>query len=111
MKHALSSVENTRQGFESLAALAKAGAGLLGESLVLDFSQCSFFAANMAAPLGAVLARIEDGFNEIEIEGIRKNVTVSANGACPFNHWEPGFPFLWGQGGGEGGPLVGRGRR
>jgi hypothetical protein len=74
MKHALSSVENTRQGFESLAALAKAGAGLLGESLVLDFSQCSFFAANMAAPLGAVLARIEDGFNEIEIEGIRTNV-------------------------------------
>jgi len=39
------------------------------------------------------------------------SVTVSANGACPFNHWEPGFPFLWGQGGGEGGPLVGRGRR
>jgi|GEM_PF-3920971 len=28
----------------------------------------------MAAPLGAVLARIEDGFNEIEIEGIRTNV-------------------------------------
>jgi anti-sigma regulatory factor (Ser/Thr protein kinase) len=74
MKHLLKNIENTRQGFESLAALAKTGIGLLGDKLVLDLSGCSFFAANMAAPLGAVLARIEADFNEVEIEGIRPNV-------------------------------------
>lgn len=74
MIHNLPTIENTRQGFEALAGLAKAGAGLMGERVVVDFSRCTFFAANMSATLGAVLARIEDDFNDIEVVGLRADI-------------------------------------
>lgn len=81
MIHYLPTIRSNQNGYNSLAELAKATAKLIADRLELDFSRVSFFDANMAAPLGAVLATIADRFNAVEIvnlpsivEGIlRKN--------------------------------------
>jgi len=40
----------------------------------VDFSSCEFFDANMAAPLGAILARITDRLNEVELISLSKGI-------------------------------------
>lgn len=70
MIHYLSTIRSDQNGYESLAELAKATAMLTADRLELDFSRVSFLDANMAAPLGAVLARIADRFNAVEIVNV-----------------------------------------
>lgn len=55
------------KGFEDLAILAEDAGELFSNRLEIDFSRCSFFDLNMAAPLAAVLAGVADRFNTIEI--------------------------------------------
>ena len=74
MIYKLPSINNNRSGFEALAQLYSGASSLLGDRLEVDFSRCTFFAANMAAPLGAVLARIELQFNTVEIVNVPLNV-------------------------------------
>ena len=70
MIHYLSTIHSTQDGYESLAELAKATAKLRADRLELDFSRVGFFDANMAAPLGAVLAGVADRFNAVEIVNV-----------------------------------------
>lgn len=70
----LPNIPNDRQGFEALASLAKATRDLEFSSLEVDFTQCSFFAANMAAVLGALLGRVELAFNSVEVVNIPAHV-------------------------------------
>lgn len=67
MIHHLSTVRSNREGFECLGDLAKRTRNLFADELELDMSGVDFFDANMAAPLGAVLARVTDNFNAVEI--------------------------------------------
>ena len=67
MIHYLPSIASDQAGYESLAELAKATSKLRKDRLELDFSGVAAFDANMAAPLGAVLARVADRFNGVEI--------------------------------------------
>jgi len=71
MIHKLGTIRSTREGFERLAQLWSEAAPLFSRGLELDLSECDFFDANMAAPLGAVLALIADKFNRIEIVRVR----------------------------------------
>ena len=70
MIHYLSTIHSTQEGYESLAELAKATAKLRADRLELDFSRVGFLDANMAAPLGAVLAGVADRFNAVEIVNV-----------------------------------------
>lgn len=74
MIYHLPTVRSNRQGFESLGELAKAAKGLFADRLELDMSRVSFFDANMAAPLGAVLTRATDEFNIVEIVAVPRGV-------------------------------------
>jgi len=74
MIYRLPSISSDQQGFEALAAMAKATKTLEFDRLEVDFSACSFFAANMAAALGALLSRIELDFNSVELVNIRPQV-------------------------------------
>ena len=67
MIHHLSTVRSNIEGFECLGDLAKRTKSLFADELELDMSGVGFFDANMAAPLGAVLARVADNFNTVEI--------------------------------------------
>jgi hypothetical protein len=59
MIHYLPTIHNSQDGYERLAELAKATGKLRASRLRLDFSLVGFFDASMAAPLGAVVARVE----------------------------------------------------
>lgn len=67
MIYQLQSVRSNRAGFECLGQLAKTTRHLFANKLELDMSQVSSFDANMAAPLGVVLARATDKFNAVSI--------------------------------------------
>jgi hypothetical protein len=67
MIHRLGTIRSNNEGFERLAHLWSDAAPLFSGRLELDLSECDFFDANMAAPLGAVLALVADKFNRIEI--------------------------------------------
>jgi hypothetical protein len=70
MIHYLSTIHSSQDGYERLAELAKATVKLRTDRLELDLSHVGFFDANMAAPLGAVLARVADRFNAVEIVNV-----------------------------------------
>jgi hypothetical protein len=70
MIHYLRTIHSDQEGYEHLADLAKAAATLKASRLELDFSQVAFFDANMAAPLGVVLAGVADRFNAVEIVNV-----------------------------------------
>ena len=74
MIHRLSTVRSNREGFECLGDLAKRARNLFADELELDMSRVEFFDANMAAPLGAVLARVADNFNTVEIVDVPDSV-------------------------------------
>ena len=67
MIYYLPTINSNQEGYEYLAELAKATHSLFADRLELNFSRVGFFDANMAAPLGAVLARIADDLNSVEI--------------------------------------------
>ena len=66
----LSTIHSDQKGFDHLSSLAEGASELFGSRLELDLVRCSFFDANMASPLAAVLARIADKFNAIEIVNV-----------------------------------------
>ena len=74
MIYQLQSVLSNRVGFERLGHLAKATKHLFADELELNMSQVSSFDANMAAPLGAVLARVTDQFNSVKIVSVPADV-------------------------------------
>ena len=67
MIYYLPTIYSNEEGYEHLAELSKATKSLFADRLELNFSRVGFFDANMAAPLGAVLARIADDLNSVEI--------------------------------------------
>ncbi len=74
MIYYLPTVHSNRQGFESIGALAKEAEDLFADHLELNMSRVRSFDANMAAPLGAILAQVADQFNIVEIVDIPDKV-------------------------------------
>jgi hypothetical protein len=70
MIYYLPTIRSQREGFESLGVLAVETTDLMADKLEVDCSRCGFFDANMAAPLAAVLTRIADSLNTIEIVNV-----------------------------------------
>ena len=67
MIYYLPTIYSNEEGYEHLAELSLATKSLFADRLELNFSRVGFFDANMAAPLGAVLARVADDLNSVEI--------------------------------------------
>lgn len=67
MIHYLPTIRSQKDGFDELAELAADSLDLYNGQLELNLSRCGFFDANMVAALAAILARIADRFNTIEI--------------------------------------------
>ena len=74
MIYYLPTVHSNRQGFESIGALAKMAEGLFADRLELNMSRVRSFDANMAAPLGAILAQVANKFNIVEIVAVPTGV-------------------------------------
>lgn len=67
MKGHIGDIRNNQLGYQQLALLAKETSQLAFDQLELDFATCSFFEANMAAPLGAILAQVSGRLNRVSI--------------------------------------------
>jgi len=67
-------IRSTQHGFSGLAALAAALDTYRWDTVEVDFSACTWFDANMSAPLGVVFAHAVDNLNTIKISGLRQSV-------------------------------------
>lgn len=74
MKVDISQTRTNQQGFESIARLYEEAKDLSFDTVELNFSSCSWFDANMAAPLGGILTLLSDEFNGIEIRGVPSDI-------------------------------------
>jgi hypothetical protein len=88
-KVALGEIRSNEQGFSRLAVLAAALDSYLLDTVDVDFSACTWFDANMSAPLGVVFAHALDKLNTLKPCGLRQGVeTILAK-----NHFLTGFGF------------------
>jgi len=70
MIYRLPAIHSNCEGFERLGHLAMASKNLFADELTVNMSQVNTFDVNMAAPLGAVLARVADEFNSVRIVSV-----------------------------------------
>lgn len=73
-KVAIGEIRSSQQGFSSLARLSSAFGAFLFDTVEVDFSACSWFDANMSAPLGVVFAHAVDNLNDLKLRGLRPGV-------------------------------------
>ena len=74
MIHHLATLPGVRRGFERLAALAASTESVFADTVTIDLSRATSIAANMCAPLGTIIARLADDFNEVEVQSLRPEV-------------------------------------
>jgi len=74
MIYQMTTLRSGKEGYAALGKLSEATKALFMDELILDFSRCSFFEANLVAPLAAVLARIEADANEIKFINLSLNI-------------------------------------
>ena len=67
-------IRNLQSGFESIAELSEVTRELQSTSIVLDFKNCYFFEANMAAPLFAAVAKLHNKSNVVSIANLPSKV-------------------------------------
>lgn len=65
-----SKMENNSFGFNVLAQLCEITKNLYFEDLILDFTNTTWFEANLSAPLGTVLNHISENLNSIHFQGM-----------------------------------------
>ncbi len=70
MKYYLPTIRSDKKGFTELAKLKDELGNSIDNELIIDFSRCSFFDANMAASLKAVLAIVADDSKKVVINGL-----------------------------------------
>ena len=93
IKFQLGEVRSNKIGFQHLAQLALKMGKLSFVTAELDFSTCSWFDANMCAPLGVLLAHSIDKFNTVRLTGVpssiqsilSKNQFLAGFGTQPLN--------------------------
>jgi signal transduction histidine kinase len=71
MRAGIGTIHSDINGFDALANVAMQAKGLVLDALEIDFSGCSFFEANMAAPLYAILAHNYDRLNSVDLTNLR----------------------------------------
>jgi hypothetical protein len=71
MKLNVGTVRSDYDGFDSIARIAEQSRDLRLEPAELDFSNRSFFEANMAAPLYVVVARLRDELNDVSVINLK----------------------------------------
>ena len=74
MKLNVNTIKSNRAGFNAIARIAEETSALSFDSVVLDFSRCSFFDANMAAPLYSVISRLRDELNSVSVVNIPSDI-------------------------------------
>lgn len=74
MRAKIGEIKTSWQGFERLVSLNAEVENLLFDNLELDLSKCSWFDANMSAPLGVILAKVADDLNDVTVTGVPEGI-------------------------------------
>jgi len=74
MRLNVGTIQSNCSGFDSIADIANQTRALFLDLVELDFSSCSFFEANMTAPLYTVIARLRDELNDVSINNMQSSV-------------------------------------
>lgn len=74
MRTFLPTTRNNINGFQNLSRIHNEAKKLFLDNLEIDFSQCDFFEANMAAPFFAILSHIYDNLNSVTLSNIPKGI-------------------------------------
>ncbi|HJI14408.1 MAG TPA: ATP-binding protein [Akkermansia muciniphila] len=74
MKLDLGTIRSNYSGFNAIADVAVKTKDAWLDSIKLDLSSCSFFEANMAAPLYTVISRLRDDLNDVSISNMPDGV-------------------------------------
>lgn len=88
MKLAVETMPSSYKGFERIAKLAYDSRGLFGNHVELDFSRCSFFEANMAAVLFAVVARLRARSNNVKLCNLQSGIITIFRKNRFLNHFD-----------------------
>lgn len=72
MLYEIPDIRNNQSGYEKIALFHLATRELFADSLELSFEKCSFFEANMSAPLAAVLVQVANELNHVQIVKVPK---------------------------------------
>jgi anti-sigma regulatory factor (Ser/Thr protein kinase) len=75
MKLHVGTIRSDCNGFDSIADIAVKTKDVWLDSVEFDLSSCSFFEANMAAPLYAVIARLRNELNDVSIDNVPSGVS------------------------------------
>ena len=76
MRFNIGTIRSDFRGFDAIADIAGKTKGVWLEPIEFDFSSCSFFEANMAAPLYTVIARLRDDLNDVSISNVPSGVNT-----------------------------------
>lgn len=71
MRLSIGTVRSDYAGFNNIAKIADQSRDLIFDSVELDFSSCSFFEANLAAPLYAIISRIREELNDVSLTNLK----------------------------------------
>lgn len=74
VKYYLPTIRSDKEGFTQLARLNDALSNLIDDELIIDFSRCTFFDANMAASLKVVLAILTATSKQILIKRLPSKI-------------------------------------
>lgn len=71
MRLSIGTVRSDFAGFNNIAKIADQSRDLIFDSAELDFFSCSFFEANLAAPLYAVISIIREELNDVSLINLK----------------------------------------
>jgi len=74
VRYYLPTIRSDKEGFTQLAKLKDVLSHSFDDELIIDFSSCTFFDANMAASLKAVLAIVADSSKKVAINGLSQAI-------------------------------------
>lgn len=72
----LEDIRSDFAGFNRLASMQNEAESLYFENVIIDFYRCSFFEANMASPLYAVISGLIDRINSVTIQNMSSKVAT-----------------------------------
>jgi hypothetical protein len=87
MKIQVSTTRNNFYGFSEIAKIAEQVDSLSQDAVELDFCYCSFFEANMVAPLYSVIARLRSHLNDVSV----CNINTQTENILKKNHFLTAF--------------------
>ncbi len=72
----IGTTRSDRDGFDGIATVVADSVNVAARNIILDFSLCDFFEANMAAPLYVAIAKMKYRYKNVKITGLSPGIAL-----------------------------------